>query len=86
MIVCLRDEAVNGGFEIGEGAEDAALEALGGELGEEAFDGVEPGCRGGREVEGPAGMLRQPLPHLGMLEATDWVIEILEGERRRRRS
>src|ERR1700745_578514 len=34
------------------------------ELGEEALDGVEPGCRCGREVEGPAGMPCQPLVHL----------------------
>src|SRR6201981_1693408 len=36
-------------------------------FGEEALDGVEPGCRCGREVEGPAGMPGQPLAHLRML-------------------
>ena len=35
-------------------------------LGEEAFDGVEPGRRGRREVERPAGMPGQPFLYLGM--------------------
>jgi integrase/recombinase XerD len=43
------------------------VEAPPGELGEEAFDSVEPRRRGRREVEGPARMPRQPLAHLGML-------------------
>ena len=46
------------------GSEHAALEAAVGELGEETFDGIEPGRRGWREVEGPAGMLREPFAHL----------------------
>ena len=65
--VGLCDEAVDGGLEVGDGAEHAALEAAPCELGEEAFDGVEPGCRGGSEVEGPARMLGQPFSYLGML-------------------
>ena len=36
------------------------------EFGEEALDGVEPGCGGRGEVEGPAGMAGQPCAHLGM--------------------
>ena len=45
------EEAVDGGLQIDDGAEDAALQAAAGQLGEVAFDGVEPGrgCRG--EVE-----------------------------------
>ena len=31
------------------------------------LDGVEPGGRGRREVEGPARMTRQPGQHFGML-------------------
>ena len=38
-----------------------------GELGKEAFGGVEQGRRGGREVEGPAWMLGEPLANLWML-------------------
>jgi hypothetical protein len=41
--VCVRDEAVDGD-KISDRWEHAALEALARELGEEAFDRVEPGC------------------------------------------
>jgi hypothetical protein len=61
------DEAVDGGLEVGDGGEHAALEASACELGEEAFDGVEPGRRGWSEVERPARKLGQPFAHLGML-------------------
>ena len=67
LSVCLGDEAVDGDLEINDGSEDAALEASARELGEEAFDRIEPGRRGRGEVERPARMLRQPLAHLGML-------------------
>src|SRR4029453_19210099 len=60
-------EAVDGGLEVGDGGEHAALEASACELGEEAFDGVEPGRRGWSEVERPARVLGQPFAHLGML-------------------
>src|SRR5437867_9083015 len=56
----LCDESVDGGLEVEDGAEDASLEAPPGELGEEAFDGVEPGRRGRREVEGEALVPGQP--------------------------
>ena len=49
-IVGLSDEAVDGGLKIGDGSEDAAFEAPPCELGEEALDGVEPGCRGWSEA------------------------------------
>jgi hypothetical protein len=42
--VCLGDEAVDGDLQINDRSEHAALEALARELGEEAFDRVEPGC------------------------------------------
>ena len=35
--------------------------------GEEALDGVEPGCRGRREVKGPTWIADQPLSHGGVL-------------------
>ena len=53
-LVGLVDEAVDGGLEIDDGAEDAAFQSALGQLGEEAFDGVEPGARGRGEVEGEA--------------------------------
>ena len=54
IIVGLVDEVVDGCLKIGDGAEDAALEPAPGELGEEALDGIQPGARGGGEMEGPA--------------------------------
>ena len=65
------DEAIDGCLQVDDGYEDASLQsALGeplGELGEEAFDSVEPGCRRWGEVEGPAGMPQQPLANLWVL-------------------
>ena len=65
--VVIVEEAVDGGLEVGDGSEDAALEAALGQDGEEALDGVEPGGRGRREVERPARVARQPSPNGGML-------------------
>ena len=42
--VGLGDEAVDGELQVNDGLEDAAFEALARKLGEEALDGVEPGC------------------------------------------
>ena len=63
----LGDEAIDGGLEIKDGSEHAALEATAGELGEEAFDRIEPGSGGWGEVECPARMSGQPFLHLRML-------------------
>ena len=49
----LRDEAVDGGLKVVDGSEDAALEALAREFGEEGL-GIGRGCRSRREVGGPA--------------------------------
>jgi hypothetical protein len=61
--VVVVEEAVDGGLEVGDGSEDAALEASSGQDGEESLDGVEPGGRGRGEVECRARMTRQPLAH-----------------------
>jgi hypothetical protein len=66
-LVVLVDEAVDGGLEIDDRAEDAVLQPTAGELGKEALDGVQPGAGGGREVEGPAWMSLQPGADLGVL-------------------
>ena len=65
--VCLGDEVVYGDLQVNDGPEHASLEAAARELGEEAFDRIEPGCRGRGEVERPAGMPGQPLAYLRML-------------------
>ena len=49
--VGLGHEAVDGELQVDDGLEDAALETLACELGEEAFNGVKPGRRGRGEVE-----------------------------------
>ena len=48
-------------------SQTATVEALPAQLGEEAFDRVEPGSRGRDEVKDEAGVPAQPGPHLGML-------------------
>src|SRR5512132_933835 len=54
IVVVLGEVAVDRGLEIDQRVEYATLQAAPGELGEEALDGIEPGRRGWREVEGPA--------------------------------
>ena len=66
-VVVLGEEAVDGGLEVDEGVEDAALEPALGQLGEEALDRVEPGAGGRREVEGEARMAVEPGAHLRVL-------------------
>jgi len=52
---------VNGGFELGNGGEDAATDALLSDQPEDALDLIEPGGRGWGEVQVKAGVLGQPL-------------------------
>ena len=61
------EEALDGGLEFDDGSEDATFEPPLCQLGEVAFDGVEPRGGGGGEVEGPARMAGQPFTDLGML-------------------
>jgi len=56
----LLDEAIDGGLEIDDGAEDAVLQASASQLGEEALDAVQPGTRRRHEVESPARMPSEP--------------------------
>lgn len=65
--VYLGNEAVDGDMQVNDGSEHAPFETTAGELGEEAFDRIEPGCRGRSEVERPAGMPGEPLAYLWML-------------------
>src|SRR5579859_6657656 len=65
--IVLIHEAVDGGLQVGDRSEDAAFQSSFGELCEEAFDGIEPGARGRREVEGPARVGCEPLLDLRVL-------------------
>ncbi len=67
LSVVLPDEPADFVFQLGDGGEDAAPQALAGQGREEALDGVQPGGRGGREVENPARVVGQPSLDLGML-------------------
>src|SRR5882672_8348617 len=66
-LICLGDEAVDGGLEIEDGSEDAAFQSPLGQLGEVTLHGVEPGTRCRREVEDEAHVPSEPSLHLGML-------------------
>ena len=62
----LPEVSVDGGLQVDDGPEHAAFEALAGEFGEEAFDGVEPGPGFRGEVEGPARVPDEPSFDLGV--------------------
>jgi hypothetical protein len=65
-MIGLIDVAEDGGLQLSDRSEHPTLEALPCELGEEALDRVEPGCRCRGEVKGPARMPSKPFAHLGM--------------------
>ena len=58
---------VDGRFELWNGGEDGASNAFLGDQTEEALDLIEPGGRGGREVQVKAWVLGQPCLNVGML-------------------
>jgi hypothetical protein len=57
---------VDSGPQVDDGSEDAAPEALAGEFGKEAFDGIEPGTGFRGEVAGPARVPSEPGFDLGV--------------------
>ena len=63
----IADEAVDFFDEVGGGHERAATDSALGDEGEEAFDLVEPGGVGGREVSVPTRTAGEPCSDLGML-------------------
>ena len=65
VMVGLFEIAVDGGLQIDNGAEDAALQSSLGERGDEGLDGIQPGTGSRREVEGEARMAGKPGEHLG---------------------
>lgn len=66
-LVALDDETVEGGLQLGDGAEGAVFLALPGQLGEEALHGVQPGAGRRREVKGPARVSVEPSADLRIL-------------------
>jgi hypothetical protein len=54
-MVGLVEIAIDGGLEVDDGSEDAALQSSLGQGGEEGLDGVQPGAGGRGEVEGERG-------------------------------
>ena len=66
IVVGLGDEAVDGDMQVVDGAKDTAFQPPAGELGKEAFNCVQPGCRGRRKVERPARMAFEPGLHFRM--------------------
>ena len=67
LLIVLFEEAVDRGLQVGDGAEDAALEPALCERGEEALDRVEPGSGRRREVERPSRIAFEPSADIGML-------------------
>jgi len=63
----LPEVPLDGVLEVGNGLERAAPDAASGDDREEAFDSVEPGGRGRREVEDPARMIGESGEDTGML-------------------
>jgi hypothetical protein len=66
LLIVLFEEAVDRGLEIGDRSEHAAFQSPLCQGREKTLDGVEPRCRSGREVKGPAGMAGEPLADLRM--------------------
>ena len=67
--VVFGEKTVDRGLQIDKRTKDATFEAAARELGEEAFDGVQPGGGGRREVKCPARMSNEPGSDFGMLMA-----------------
>jgi hypothetical protein len=55
LIIVLADVAIDGGLQVGDRAEGAALETAAAERGEEGLHGIEPGGRGGGEWKAQRG-------------------------------
>ena len=66
IVIGLAQEAVDGGLQIGDAFEDAALQPTPGQLGKEALDRVEPGSRGRGEVEMKALVSTKPSLNPGL--------------------
>ena len=82
--VVLGKEAVDGGLKVDQRVEDAAFEAAVGQLGEAALDGIDPGTRRWRKVEGEARVPLEPLADPGMLVGSVVVEDDVDRLARRR--
>ena len=65
--VLLGKEPVDGGLKVDERAEDTTFETVLGQPGKETPDGIEPGTRGWRKVEGEARVPDEPLAYFAVL-------------------
>ena len=82
VVIGFGEIAVDGGLKIDNAVEDAALEPLPGQLGEEPFDGVEPGGGGRGEMEMEPRMPFEPGSYLGMFVrriVVDDQVQLLPG-------
>lgn len=70
---------INGGDQLGDAAEYAALQPVGRNTAEKALDHVEPGRGGWREMDMETRMLLQPLLDLGMLVRRIVVTDQMQG-------
>lgn len=66
VLVCLSDEAVDGGLECDDRVEHAVFEPAVGQFGEEAIDSIDPRRRGRREVKGEPLVPPKPFDDLGV--------------------
>jgi hypothetical protein len=65
-LVVLGMEPIDGGLKGDQRAEDATFETVLGQPGKETLDGIEPGTRGWRKVEGGARVPDEPLARFGV--------------------
>jgi len=65
--VVFADVSLDGGLQVDQRAEDAALQSPADEGGKEGFHRIGPGAGSRREMKHPAGVLGEPGAHFGML-------------------
>ena len=65
--VVLGKELTDGGLKVDERLEDTTFETALGQPGKETLDGIEPGTRGWRKVEGEARVPDEPLAYFAVL-------------------
>src|SRR3977135_1683443 len=85
VVVVHAEVVLDRGYQVGDAVEGAAADGFGGDVGEEAFDQVEPGGRGWGEVQVEAGVLGQPGLDVGMAVGAVVVDDHVDGQASRHR-